>query len=223
MGIVKLNKLILLGITLPLLWGCAAHPTISPQPLAPGESLSGIAFSVENVCPVFVYRQGITPKSDLGLRIGIPFYGSGIDYSYWVYQRGNFSDILNFGFSLSPNSNFDMTYYSLRVSPRKEGRSFYSGFRVMYIPQGINGHQSFRAGFLGGIYFSENFGLEAGYFHDFDKGQPIENLLAKKPADDLPYPVITEFGFPTENSRLVGLSVKVFLNSKIFTKKAWKP
>ena len=214
-----MQKIIPVFIVLLLLWGCAAHPTISPIPLKEDETRTSIAFSVENILPVFVYRRGLSDISDFGIRVGLPIYGSGIDYSRTVFQRGDFNDIINFAYSLTPNSSFDMTYYSVRTFPIKPGNAFYTGFRTMYIPKGINGNESIRIGALLGLLIMNKVGIEMGYFHDLDKGQPIEKIVSMQPENDPRYPAITGFGFPSENSRLVGLSLQVSLSTSIFQKK----
>jgi len=214
-----MQKVIPVFIVLLLLWGCAAHPTICPIPLKEDETRTSIAFSVENILPVFVYRKGLSDISDFGIRVGLPIYGSGIDYSRTVFQRGDFFDIINFAYSLTPNSSFDMTYYSVRTFPIKPGNAFYTGFRTMYIPKGINGNESIRIGALLGLLIMNKIGIEMGYFHDLDKGQPIEKIASMQPENDPRYPAITAFGFPSENSRLVGLSLQVSLSTSIFQKK----
>ncbi|MBN2600923.1 MAG: hypothetical protein JXR87_02900 [Candidatus Marinimicrobia bacterium] len=214
-----MQKVIPIFIVLLLLWGCAAHPTISPVPLKEDETRTSITFSFENILPVFVYRKGLSDVSDFGIRVGLPIYGSGIDYSRTVFQRGDFNDIINFAYSLTPNSSFDMTYYSVRTFPIKPGNAFYTGFRAMYIPKGINGNESIRVGALLGLMISNKVGIEMGYFHDLDKGQPIEKIVSMQPENDPRYPAITDFGFPSENSRLVGLSLQVSLSTSIFQKK----
>lgn len=206
------------------LWisACATHPTISPIPLKPGETYTALTFSVENVVPVFVYRRGVSEKSDVGFRVGLPVYGTGIDYSYMLFKRGDISDVVNLSYSLNPNSNLDLTYYSVRSFPAKPGNAFYTGFRVMYIPRGITGGNSIRVGVLGGLSISQKVGLEIGYFHDFDKGQPIEYIYVLEPKNPARYPATTEYGFPTEYSRLTGLSCQLSLSTKIFEKKPAK-
>ncbi|MBL7134993.1 MAG: hypothetical protein ISS81_00180 [Candidatus Marinimicrobia bacterium] len=212
-------KIMLPIIALLFLWGCAAHPTISPVPLKRGETYTGITFSVENVFPVFVYRKGLSDISDVGFRVGLPIYGSGVDYSRIVFQRGDIYDVINIGFSWTPNSNLDLTYYTVRTFPKKPGNAFYTGFRGMYIPNGISDRESVRVGMLVGISIEEKWGLELGYFHDFDKGQPIEYLFNLEPKNDPRYPAVTDYGLPSENSRLVGLSLQLSLNTKVFSKR----
>ncbi|MDD5062163.1 MAG: hypothetical protein PHC43_05475 [Candidatus Marinimicrobia bacterium] len=215
------KPLLLLAI---VLWmsACATHPTISPVPLKPGESYTGLTFSVENVVPVFVYRRGVSEKSDVGFRVGLPIYGTGIDYSRVLFKRGDVSDVINFSFSLNPNSNIDMTYYSVRSLPLKPNNALYTGFRIMYIPRGITGGNSLRVGVLGGLSIARKVGLEIGYFHDFDKGQPIEYIYYLEAKNSERYLATTEYGFPTEYSRLTGLSVQLSLSTKLFEKKPAK-
>lgn len=212
----KLPSILALSIFLA---GCATHPTIAPIPLKTGEVYTGLTFSLENIAPLFVYRRGLTEHSDFGVRLGLPIYGTGIDYSRVIYTRGDFRDIVNIAYSLNPNANIDLTYYSVRTLPKKPKNAFYTGFRIMYIPHGISGGQSTRFGFLTGVMFNKNILVELGYFHDFDKGQPIEKLFAWQPQNDARYPATTEYGFPSEYSRLVGLSCQVSLNTQLFTKK----
>jgi hypothetical protein len=114
-----------------------------------------------------------------------------------------------------------MTYYSYAL-PQNAGNAFYTGFRVMYIPHGISGGNSIRVGALGGLQISRKIGLEIGYFHDFDKGQPIEYIFDPEPQNAAKYPATTEYGFPTEYSRLAGISFQLSLNTKIFEKKPAK-
>ncbi len=211
----NIYKVVLPLVAFLFLLGCAAHPTISPVPLKRGETYTGITFSVENAFPVFVYRKGLSDISDVGFRVGLPIYGSGVDYSRIVFQRGNNFDIVNIGFSWTPNSNLDLTYYTVKTFPRKPGNALYTGLRGMYIPNGISDRESIRVGMLVGISIEKKWGLELGYFHDFDKGQPIEYLFDPEPKNA----AVTDYGLPSENSRLVGLSLQLSLNTKIFSKK----
>ncbi|MDP7127368.1 MAG: hypothetical protein QGI00_07065, partial [Candidatus Marinimicrobia bacterium] len=61
--------------------GCAAHPTVAHKTLQKGESYYGYSLSLENVFPVLYYRYGVSNQSDVGVRLGLPIYGSGLDYS----------------------------------------------------------------------------------------------------------------------------------------------
>lgn len=209
----KAYRLGILSILLLLfLCGCASHAVISPEPVKKGEVVSGVSWSMENVFPVVFYRVGLSDKADVGFRIGLPVYGTGLDLSYTVFTHGMRREFINISWSLSSNSSFDFTYYSLRYFRGKAGiRAFYRGFRIMYIPSGISHERSFRFGFLGGVSFKK-FGIELGYFHDFDKGQPFEFILNPKPRNP---GAITDFGFPGEHSRLVGMSFSLYF----FTKK----
>jgi len=217
---IRINRMPWLLLAILFLGGCAAHPTISPIPLKKGEVYTGVTLSMENVLPMFVYRKGLSEKSDFGVRVGIPLYGTGIDYSRVVYSRKNAYDILNFAFSITPNSSFDMTYYTVKRLPAKPQNSYYTGFRAMIIPHGINDQRSVRVGFLMGLNFSRKVGIEIGYCHDLDRGQPIEYLFSPKVHNDPKYPAVTEYGFPTENSRLVGLSFQLSFSTKVFQKKS---
>ena len=215
----KYKNLLFISLISLVLLGCAAHPTISPIALEPGETYTAVTFSMENVFPMFVYRRGLTEISDIGVRIGLPIYGSGIDYSRRVFEHENSYDLLNMGFSFTPNSSFDLTYYTIRTFPKKPGNAFYTGFRGMFIPNGISDSESFRIGLLTGLYINRIWGVELGYFHDFDRGQPIENLFDMEPKNDPKYPAITDFGLPSEYSRLVGLSFQITLSTEVFSRK----
>jgi len=201
---------------------CATHPTISPIPLKTDQVYTGVTISAENVVPVFVYRKGLSEKSDFGIRIGLPLYGTGIDYSRLIFDRGRFFDVVNFSYSLNPNANLDVTYYSIRTLPAKPKNALYNGFRIMWIPHGILKGSSIRVGFLGGVSIAQKVSVEVGYFHDFDRSQPIEYLFSLKPKNPARYPATTEYGFPSEYSRLTGLSFQVALSTKIFEKKPAK-
>ncbi len=70
-----------------ILNGCASHPKVSSQRMAEGDIEYGYAFSVENVFPYLWYRKGISKRSDIGVRVGLPIYGSGLDYSRLLYEK----------------------------------------------------------------------------------------------------------------------------------------
>lgn len=78
-----------------VLFGCASHPTVADHTLKKGEKYYGYTLSLENVFPVVFYRFGLTDFSDVGLRLGIPIYGSGIDYSRVLYEKERRRDVLN--------------------------------------------------------------------------------------------------------------------------------
>tara|TARA_B100000315_G_scaffold260546_1_gene322774 strand:+ start:17539 stop:18261 length:723 start_codon:yes stop_codon:yes gene_type:complete len=195
--------------------GCASHPTVAPRTLEKGETFYGYSLSIENVFPVLYYRYGITDRSDIGLRVGLPIYGSGVDYSRILYEKENKRDVLNVAWSLSPNSNFDFTYYKFTQNKKRKGVTTFWGMRGMFIPNGISGGQSVRLGFLIGSYM-KNIGYEIGYFHDFSS-MPITKLFSTNfdYADTsqwgtryLNYPHSAEGGLPTEYSRITGLSIR---------------
>ncbi|MFQ6616410.1 MAG: hypothetical protein ACE5HZ_06535 [Fidelibacterota bacterium] len=194
-----------------VLAGCASHPTVAYRTLETGESLYGYTLSVENVFPVFFYRYGLTPVSDIGFRVGVPIYGTGLDYSRVLFEKEGRRDVLNLGWSLTPNSNFDFTYYKFSKSSR------YWGLRGMIIPRGLNGDRSIRMGLLFGMVRKGRLGYEVGYFHDF-ASMPLTEIFSPNfdPADTsrwgdrfLDYPHVSEGGLPTEHSRLTGLSVRI--------------
>ena len=212
---------------------CATHPTISPIPLKQGETYTGITLSAENVMPMIFFRRGLTDSWDLGLRVGLPIYGSGIDVSRLLVEKNERSDVLNLAYSFNPNHNLDFTYY--RVSHRTKvnqeknravRRLRYYGLRGMVILNGISGGRSTRFGILIGgapaikgedpenlprIY---RFQWEIGYFHDFASMSIREffnpqsfNYLTYSPDADYPHSVFTSL--PSEHSRLTGLSLRI--------------
>jgi len=166
----KINGVILL-IAFALFAGCATHPTISPKRLKKGESRYGYTLSLENVFPYMWYRKGISEVSDVGIRVGLPVYGTGIDYSRLLYLKDNKWDVINLSWSLNPNYNMDFTYY--KFIKAGENRYRWWGFRGMYIPEGITGNTSTRIGVLFGSQIKDKMGFEIGYYHDFNS-MPIE-------------------------------------------------
>ncbi len=209
-----------MALTLSLL-GCASHPTIGDRTLEKGESLHGYTLSFENFFPVFFYRYGISGISDVGFRVGVPIYGSGIDYSRVLFTRDNKRDVVNVGWSLTPNSNFDFTYYKFSHGKKQPSNSVYWGLRGMYIPKGVNGNQSVRLGALFGVYRKGRIGYEVGYFHDVSS-MPISQIFNTSfdPADTtqqwgdrfVDFPHVSKSGLPSEHSRLTGLSLRLTIS-----------
>ncbi|MCH7521328.1 MAG: hypothetical protein IIB42_06490 [Candidatus Marinimicrobia bacterium] len=219
----------MLGIALT---GCATHPTISPVPLKQGESYYGYTLSAENVLPLVFFRRGLTDKWDLGLRLGLPIYGSGIDISRLLVDKGNRSDILNLAYSFNPNHNIDYTYYRVvrktKVNEKNNTtrqKLRYYGLRGMLILNGISGRRSHRFGILIGGAPAIKWGAgetprrfyrfqwELGYFHDFDS-MPIIELFNPRSFDHTRDPRFENFphtvnGLPSEHSRLTGLSLRL--------------
>jgi len=199
--------------------GCAAHPTVADHTLKKGEKYYGYTLSTENIFPVMFYRFGLSDVSDLGLRVGVPIYGSGIDYSRTLFEKGKKRDVLNLGWSLSPNTNYDFTYYKFRDG-KKKGDTLYWAFRGMVIPVGSykESGSSTRIGFLMGLFRKSKFGLEAGYFHDF-ASMPLTKIYILSSWDDyvdeneeysrFDVPHRSPGGWPTQHSRLVGFSLRI--------------
>ncbi len=215
---------------------CATHPTISPVPLKKGETYLGYSLSTENVLPIVFFRRGLTDVWDLGLRVGLPIYGSGFDISRLLVDRGNRSDILNLAYGLNPNHNIDLTYYrgtrKTKTSARTNltrRRLRYIGLRGMVILSGIGGRRSTRFGILVGgapavkgedpeqLPRFHRFQWEIGYYHDFNS-MPLRAVFDPTPFDEqhdlwderfAPYPHLTDAGFPSEYSRLTGISLRI--------------
>ena len=203
-----------------ILNGCASHPRVGSQRMAEGDVEYGYAFSVENVFPYLWYRKGISKRSDIGVRVGLPIYGSGLDYSRLLYEKENKWDMLNLAWSLNPNYNFDFTYYKFRQRQNKKtgalGGTAWTGIRFMYIPKGISDKTSTRIGFLFGGKPGSKLSYEIGYFHDFSS-MPISYLFksdfeAEEGDRFSEFPHTTKFGLPSENSRITGFSLQVFFN-----------
>ena len=217
-----MRRLIPTTATFLLLFGCASHPTINPHLPEPGKVKKGYALSTENVFPYLWIRKGLTDKSEIGFRVGLPIYGTGIDYSRVVYQKENKWDLINLAWSLNPNFNFDATYYKFKTKKGNDGflKSRWWGLRGMFIQNGITNHASNRLGILMGFQGNARWGMEFGYFHD-PTSMPITELLnpkwdptaegvsprfADKPMKD------SATGFPSEYSRFTGLSISIFFD-----------
>ena len=201
-----------------ILSGCASHPRVGSQRMAEGDVEYGYAFSVENVFPYLWYRKGISKRSDIGVRVGLPIYGSGLDYSRLLYEKENKWDILNLAWSLNPNYNFDFTYYKFSQRKNKKtgalGGTAWTGIRFMHIPEGINNKTSSRIGILFGGKPGSKLSYEVGYFHDFSS-MPISWLFKsdyEATGRFSEFPHTTEFGLPSENSRITGFSLQVFFS-----------
>ena len=201
-----------------ILNGCASHPRVGSQRMAEGDVEYGYAFSVENVFPYLWYRKGISKRSDIGVRVGLPIYGSGLDYSRLLYEKENKWDMLNLAWSLNPNYNYDFTYYKFRQRQNKKtgalGGTAWTGIRFMYIPKGISDKTSTRIGFLFGGKPGSKLSYEIGYFHDFSS-MPIDSVFSSSYVGVgrfTEFPHTTKFGLPSENSRITGFSLQVFFN-----------
>ena len=201
-----------------ILNSCASHPRVGTKRMEVGEVEYGYAFSLENIFPYLWYRKGISNRSDIGFRVGLPIYGSGVDYSRLLYEKENKWDMLNIGWSLNPNSNYDVTYYKFKQGKNKKNKpnpsSSWMGFRFMYIPNGISDKTSSRIGFLFGRNSGKKISFELGYYHDFSS-MPIGDIFSsnyKPEGRFIELPHTTKFGFPSENSRIVGLSLQLFIN-----------
>ncbi|SVA45352.1 uncharacterized protein METZ01_LOCUS98206, partial [marine metagenome] len=164
--------MIRLGSTLLIIMilnGCASHPRVATKRMEVGEVEYGYAFSIENIFPYLWYRKGISDRSDIGLRVGLPIYGSGLDYSRLLYEKENKWDMLNIGWSLNPNSNYDVTYYKFKHGKNKKNQqnpsSTWMGIRFMYIPNGISDKTSSRIGLLFGRNSGKKISFELGYYH----------------------------------------------------------
>ncbi|MFH1851461.1 MAG: hypothetical protein ABIA75_03875 [Candidatus Neomarinimicrobiota bacterium] len=209
------------ALLLILFWaGCSTHPTVPVNRIKAGEKQSGYSFSLENVFPYYWYQIGISDQTSLGLRLGLPVYGTGVDWSRVLFEREDRWDLLNLSWSLNHNPNFDFTYYKIKSRPAATGKrtTYWIGFRGMYIPQGISGNTSTRIGLVLGTTFGRRLALELGYCHDF-AAMPIGAVFSpswdnESAANISRYgdkPPISPAGMPSEYSRLTGISVKFSL------------
>ena len=224
-----MRHLTLTGISFILLVSCASHPTINPHLPEAGKVKKGYALSSENVVPYLWIRKGISNKSEIGFRVGLPVYGSGIDYSRVVYKKDNKWDLINLAWSLNPNYNIDATYYKFKTKKGNDGflKSRWWGLRGMIIQNGITNNTSNRLGILMGFQGNPRWGMEFGYFHD-PTSMPITELLNPK-WDPTAEGVSPRFidkplkdsatGFPSEYSRLTGLSLSIFFDLEAPKKK----
>jgi len=219
----KLSILLILVI----LWGsgCASHPPVLPKEITKGDTHVGFTFSIENVIPVAWVRRGLNQYTDIGLRLGLPISGSGIDINRILFKKDRKWDVLNLAYNIAPNSSIDFTYYKFKQAKKaKEGKSLgvsWRGYRGMYIPQGVSKGESLRLGLLYGRRIGEKYGIELGYFHDF-RSIPILELFNFNWDPNDP-DTIEDYGpgyknyehkyngFPSEYSRLTGLSFQLFM------------
>lgn len=172
--------------------GCASHPVVHPGTLKKNEQVWGYSLAAENILPVVWFRKGLDAKTEIGYRVGLPIYGTGVDLSRVVMRRKKSWDIMNFSWSYNPNRNIDITYYRFK---EKSGGLFskmkkkkqetpsisWRGTRFMLIPEGITPDKksSMRLGFLRGGKISEKFGYEIGYYHDFN-AMPLSKVFDSK-------------------------------------------
>ena len=161
--------------------GCASHPVVHPGQLRKNEKVYGYALSAENIIPILWFRKGLDADTEIGYRIGLPISGSGVDLSRVLMRHENKWDVMNIAWSLTPNNNYDITYYRFKEKEgtsgifkkkkkKKASRVSWNGGRFMVIPDGVNRDDkpSLRFGFLKGGKLSDRFGYELGYYHDFN-------------------------------------------------------
>ena len=172
--------------------GCASHPVVHPGTLKKNEQVWGYSLAAENILPVVWFRKGLDAKTEIGYRVGLPIYGTGVDLSRVVMRREKSWDVMNFSWSYNPNRNIDITYYrfkeksgglfsKMRKKKQETSSISWRGTRFMLIPEGITPDKksSMRLGFLRGGKISEKFGYEIGYYHDFNS-MPLSKVFDTK-------------------------------------------
>jgi hypothetical protein len=206
----KLVKYLILIGMVSLVMSCTSHAVISPEPLKPDETYEGVALSVENVVPQFVFRKGLNDHMDLGLRLGMfALKGSGVDMTMLLRDEGMRLHTLNLSGTYAEQSNFAATYYNVSrkersKTVRRDGKVFkqtennifnygYIGLRYMYIPKGLWGDKVHLFGALYGMNFRKSWGAEVGYFHDFSGRTPL-----------------SEYGFNPKYAPLSGVSLRIW-------------
>jgi hypothetical protein len=188
---------------------------ISPEPLKPDESYQGVVLSAENMIPQFVYRKGMGPKMDAGIRIGmLPVHGSGVDATVTLRDEGSRLHTVNFAATYAEQSSFETTYYNVSrkdrtKTVRRDGKVFkqtdvdafnygYLGLRYVYIPSGFWGDKVHLFGLLYGRNFRKTWGVEMGYFHDFSGRTPV-----------------SELGFNPKYAPLTGISMRIWFGQLV--------
>ena len=177
-----MKRNLIIFLTAIILWGsgCASHPPVFPQMPEKGVTNMGFTFSVENLIPVIWARHGLGQYTDLGIRVGIPLSGTGIDLNRVLFKRDRKWDVFNVAYNLAPNSSFDFTYYKFkgakRITKKNPFGVAWTGYRCMLIPKGVSGGQSVRFGMLYGRRLSTKWGFEVGYFHDF-RSMPFSKVM----------------------------------------------
>ena len=123
---------------------------------------------------------------------------------------------------MNPNYNIDATYYKFKTKKGNNGflKSRWWGLRAMIIQNGITNHNSNRLGILMGFQGNPKWGMEFGYFHD-PTSMPITEIFNPKwnPTAEGVSPRFIDkplkdsaTGFPSEYSRLTGLSLSIFFD-----------
>ena len=227
---IRLNIFLILIFLFFGIQGCTSHPAIQPNLPEPGTTDMGFSFSVENIVPVIWWRRGINESTDIGLRVGIPLSGTGIDINRVLFRKERSWEVLNLAYSINPNSNYDLSYIRFKKNLRSSKISWL-GFRVMVIPKGavrrindgnLNYSASNRAGLFYGRQMSQKWGIEFGYFHDYNS-MPLgkvfstdwdpnsESVKAEYGDQYKFYPLSSGGNLPSEYSRRVGLSLQLYM------------
>ena len=188
-----MKRLVVLLPLVAIILGCTSHPVVSPEPLNPGESYQGVLVSAENLVPQLVYRRGLSPRMDVGFRLGlIPIHGSGADVSVLILDEGKRLHTLNFAGTYAEQPSIEFSYINAKrmersSTVRRDGKVYkrtekdifnygYFGLRYAYLPRSFFYETQHLFGFLWGRNFKGDWGFELGYLADFSGASPDSDL-----------------------------------------------
>jgi hypothetical protein len=181
--------------------GCAGHPVIYPGKMEPGTRTYSFAFSGENLFPVYSLHQSVSPKMDLNLHVGVPFWGSGFSMTYLakgIPGATRFTKI-NAGYIYQQNQSVELNIVREWHHRTSKLSSIMLGPRITWILKDVREDKALRFGCVGGLAFRKRLLLEAGYTHDF-----ALNTMKQDPDSNL----------PTGHHPVTGLSVRLIYMAK---------
>ncbi|MDK2976756.1 MAG: hypothetical protein PWP06_1231 [Candidatus Marinimicrobia bacterium] len=181
--------------------GCAGHPVIYPGKMEPGMRTYSFALSGENLFPVYSLHQSVSPKLDLNLHVGVPFWGSGLSMTYLAKGTPGATRFtkINAGYIYQQNQSVELNI--IREWHHRTSRlsSIMLGPRITWILKDVREDKALRFGCVGGLAFRKGLMLEAGYTHDF-----ALNTMKRDPDSNL----------PTGHHPVTGLSVRLVYMAK---------
>ncbi|MCD6233898.1 MAG: hypothetical protein J7K63_02510 [Candidatus Marinimicrobia bacterium] len=195
-------KQIFLSLVLVIgLAGCAGHPVIYPGKMEPGSRTYSFAFSVENLFPVYSVHQSVSPKVDLNLHVGVPFWGSGFSMTYLAKGAPGATRFtkINAGYIYQQNQSVELNIVREWHNRTSTLSSIMFGPRITWILKDVRDDKALRFGLIGGLAFRKHLLLETGYTYDF-----ALSTFKKDPDSNL----------PTGHHPVTGLSVRLVLMGK---------